>query len=332
MPVASKRETRARRGPVPGAPSRAVPWSADLDDLRGDFVRYLRVECGLLPNSMAAYTRDIRDLLVFLAGEECRRVEEIDAARLSRHMQWLTTERGLNGSSLRRHLATIRVLGAWLAATGRLPADPTTLLERPTKWRKVPKVLSAREMERLVTSPAAPERIDPDVVPLWVRDRAILELMYACGVRASELTGLTLSDVRADTRSLRVEGKGGKQRVVPIGGPALRAVERYLREVRPRLAPVDGRDLGRVFLSRSGRPLERVALWSIVRKRAREAGVDAHPHVLRHSFATHLLQGGADLRVVQDLLGHADISTTEIYTHVDRSRLKSLHRKYHPRG
>ncbi len=332
MPVAASKRRPARRTGAPARAPLSPPWSPDLDDLRGDFARYLRTECGLLPNSMAAYGRDIRDLLVFLAGEGCTRVEDVDAGRLSRHMQWLTSERQLKGSSLRRHLATLRVLGAWMAATGRLPGDPSTLLERPTKWRRVPRVLSARDMERLVTSPAAPGAPDSDNPALWVRDRAILELMYACGVRASELTGLTLSDFRPDTRSLRVEGKGGKQRVVPIGVPAMKAVEAYLRDVRPRLAQPDGSDRGRIFLSRTGRPLERVALWGIVRRRAREAGLDAHPHMLRHSFATHLVQGGADLRVVQELLGHADISTTEIYTHADPARFKSLHRRCHPRG
>jgi integrase/recombinase XerD len=233
----------------------------------------------------------------------------------------------MQGSSIARHLATIRVLFRFLAANGRIDANPADLLERPTRWKRLPGVLSPGRMKRLLEAPA------PEHGELWLRDKALLELLYAGGLRASEAGGLGCEHYHASIGVLTVNGKGGRQRLVPIGAPARQWTDRYLQDLRPRqLRWGDGRDRNRLLLSNTGRPLERVAIWQIVRRNAIRAGLaDIHPHMLRHSFATHLLAGGADLRVVQELLGHADISTTQIYTHVDRSRLRDVVKAHHPR-
>ena len=178
-----------------------------------------------------------------------------------------------------------------------------------------------------------PHNGDGKAIPLWLRDKGILELMYACGLRASEVGALGLDEVYPTLGVVKVTGKGDKQRLVPYGRPAERAVTAYTMQCRPRLVRIDARDKGRLFLSRTGRPLERVAVWQIVKRNAAKAGLDhIHPHMLRHTFATHLLSGGADLRVVQELLGHANINTTQVYTRVDQPRLKDIHRRFHPRA
>jgi integrase/recombinase XerD len=251
---------------------------------------------------------------------------------LAEHIACLS-RRGLAASSVARHLATIKVLFRWLDAGGHIEKNPADFLDQPTRWKKIPDVLSPRQVRQLIEAPAPDPNAPTDAAPLWLRDRAILELMYASGLRASEVGALGLSEVIQTLGVVRITGKGDKQRLVPMGRPARGALEQYLTECRPRLLRPDGRDRGKVFLSRTGRPLERVRVWQLVKQHAATAGlVNVHPHVLRHSFATHLLMGGADLRVVQELLGHADIATTQIYTHVDKGRLKSVHSKYHPRA
>lgn len=249
-------------------------------------------------------------------------------------------------SSVARHLATIKVYFRWLRAREMIDQNPADALDRPTRWKNLPGVMTPMQVKALLN---APKPIDPGAEPksaqasaraisaqdrvLWLRDRALLELLYASGLRASEVAGVSKSDLIDTLGVVRVTGKGNKQRLVPMGEPAREAVRRYLTECRPVLRRAGGLDEGRLLLSRTGRPLERVAVWQIVTGHAKAAGLrDVHPHTLRHSFATHLLIGGADLRVVQELLGHADIATTQIYTHVDRSRLKSVHQKFHPRG
>jgi integrase/recombinase XerD len=302
------------------------------------FLGYIRVEVGMRPLSVEAYARDIRDLLDDLAGRGVGSPEAITPSHLAEHAARLSADRGLAGSSVARHLATIRVFGRWLAATGRTDADITSLLETPSRWKKVPGVLSPGQMKRLLAAPEPPERADASALPLWQRDRAILELMYSSGLRASEVGQLEVSGVVQELGVLRVLGKGDKQRLVPMGEPAQQTLNEYLEHCRPRLVEIglakgDRRDDGRVFLTRSGRPIERVRVWQLVKKWAGIAGLGhVHPHTLRHSFATHLLAGGADLRLVQELLGHADIATTQIYTHVDRSALKATHARFHPRG
>jgi integrase/recombinase XerD len=232
---------------------------------------------------------------------------------------------GLAATSIRRAQSALRTYYGFLIAEGLIDEDPTERLESPRVWRRLPDVLSREAVARLVEAP-------PEGRALYWRDRTILELLYATGMRVSELVALPLRALDLDERIVLVFGKGSKERLVPIGGPAVRAAERYLRDVRPALDR--GRGEGRVLLNARGRPLSRQSVWTLVRESSQRAGIEARvsPHTLRHSFATHLLEGGADLAAVQELLGHADISTTQIYTHVDREYLRETHRKHHPRG
>lgn len=324
----------------PGRPRHEDQIAPALRALADGFGVYLRVECGLSRNTLAAYGHDLEVLLADLTMSGCAAPGDIDARRLVAHAAALRSRDHLAGSSVARHLATIKVFCRWLLARGFIEEDPSEALDRPTRWKKLPGVLSPREIKRLLEAPsptADGARLSPRAavevkMNLHLRDRALLELIYASGLRASESCDLALSDILETLGVLRVTGKGNKQRLVPMGEPAQGALREYLRHCRPVLCR-PGKDKGRVLLSRTGRPLERVAVWQIVKRHALAAGLrDVHPHTLRHSFATHLLIGGADLRVVQELLGHADISTTQIYTHVDRSRLKSVHTKFHPRG
>jgi len=298
----------------------------------------------LATNSLEAYERDLRDLLSDLASRGHTSLATVKPRDLSEHLARLNSERNLVAVSIIRHLATIRVFFRWAESTDQLPRDeddqavnPSDALDRPTRWKKLPGVLSPRQVKQLLAAPApadppsgGKEHGSAAAPPLYLRDRALLELMYACGLRASEAASLTVRDLHDTLGVTLVRGKGGKQRLVPIGKPAQEAVRAYLSDCRPRLARGDAPD--RLLLSRTGRPLERVAIWQIVQRCALTAGLaHVHPHMLRHSFATHLLMGGADLRVVQELLGHADVGTTQIYTHVDSRRLKQVHEKFHPR-
>lgn len=293
-----------------------------------DFLTYLRIEAGLAPATLEAYAHDLRMLVEDLRAEGVSGPRGVQPAHLHAHVRSLHRERGLQPSSIARHLAAIRVFFRFLFANGLVPEEPTKFLETPTRWKRLPNVLSPSKMRRLVEAPSAEHG------RLWLRDRAMLELMYAAGLRASEVGALKLRDYNPTLGVLLVNGKGGKQRIVPIGAPAKEALASYLEELRPTLARHDdARDGHHLLLSNSGRPLERVAVWQIVGRVANRAGLGhVHPHMLRHSFATHLLIGGADLRAVQELLGHSDIATTQIYTHVDRTQLREVVRKHHPRG
>ena len=298
-----------------------------FDEPVRSFLAYLRVEAGLAPATLEAYGGDLRDLVEELPSHNVAQLIQITPAVLAEHVRNLHRRRGLQPSSIARHLATFRVFFRFLLANKSIDDDPTRLLETPTRWKRLPGVLSPRQVKRLLAAPS------PESGRLWQRDKAMLELMYAAGLRASEVGALRLTDYKTTLAVLLVTGKGSKQRLVPIGAPAQDAIDQYLLHQRPGLTRfADDRDAGRLLLSNTGRPLERVAVWQIVRRNAILAGLrDVHPHMLRHSFATHLLAGGADLRVVQELLGHADIATTQIYTHVDRSRLRQVVRKHHPR-
>jgi integrase/recombinase XerD len=288
---------------------------------------FARVEAGLAESTLEAYARDLAAMCAFLASLGVREPGEVTVDHLAQHMRHLSRDRGLDAKTIVRHLATMRVLFRFLHANFRIEKDPARLLERPTTWKRLPGTLTPGQMKRLVESPC------PDHGPLWLRDRAMLELMYAAGLRASEVGVLKVNDYSREMGIVKVIGKGNKHRIVPIGEPAIAAVERYLAELRPHLARFnDGRDGFRLLLSNTGRPVERVAVWQIVRKHALLAGIrGVHPHLLRHSFATHLVAGGADLRVIQELLGHADIGTTQVYTHVDRSHLRDTIAAFHPR-
>ena len=291
------------------------------------FLAHLRVECGLAPRTLSAYGRDLDDLVGDLERRGVRSVRDATPADLVEHVRFLSRDRALDPASIVRHVSAVRVFFRFLTASRLIPDDPARLLERPTRWRKLPGVLSPAQMKRLVEAPG------PDHGELWIRDRAILELMYASGLRASEVGSVRLNQWFPTLASLSVVGKGSKQRIVPVGMAAAHALERWLVELRPRLAE-DGESRAdhRLFVSNRGRPLERVAVWMLVRKYAASAGLaGVHPHVLRHSFATDLLRGGCDLRTVQEFLGHASVVTTQVYTHVDRSRMREVVTKFHPR-
>lgn len=331
------------RGVHTTARSHAI--APDLERAHKSFMLFCRVECGLAVNSLKAYDLDLKDLLHDLTAAGVSSVAQITPRHLTDHLARLRSEKGMESTSVIRHLATAKVFGRWLENTGQVEDNPAGALDRPTRWKNLPGVLSPRQMRQLVEAPRPPElpktaavdgkRKKPPAVkgdaPLHLRDRAMLELMYACGLRASEVGAISMNDYKPTLGVVLVSGKGGKQRLVPVGRPAMAAVDAYLAQCRSRLITPD-RSRGRLLLTRSGKPLERVAVWQIVKKNAAVAGLGkVHPHMLRHSFATHLLSGGADLRVVQELLGHADIATTQIYTHVDSSRLREVQKKFHPR-
>lgn len=274
-------------------------------------------------NTLAAYRADLLSLAEYCESRPIQ-FRQITPTDLQNFMMHLRERQHLAISSIARRLTAVKVFCRYCHQQGRMEQDVASLMEPPKKWQYLPHVLNVRQVGTLVTQPA-----DDD--PLAARDRAILELFYATGLRVSELVGLRLEDVHLDLGYLRCFGKGSKERVVPIGSQAVEAVSKYLQELRPQLA--DGRSGDRVFLSRTGKPIDRTNCWRLVVKHARQMGLSGKvsPHTLRHCFATHLLAGGADLRVVQEMLGHSDISTTQIYTHVDNSRLKAIHQKFHPR-
>jgi len=288
------------------------------------FADYLAFDRGLADRTVAAYQRDLARFLDFLEEAGRRSPQEVQPADLRAYIYQLT-EGGMAPTSIRRAQSALRTYFGFLLGEGTLEDDPTERMESPRVGRVLPDTLSREEVFRLLESPDATH-------PLYWRDRAILEVLYGSGLRVSELTGLGLTDVDFREEVVLVFGKGSKERLVPMGGAAARAVERYLREVRPGLERGKGR--GRIFLNARGTPISRTAVWTLVKTAARRAGIQKgiSPHTLRHSFATHLLEGGADLAAVQELLGHADISTTQIYTHVDREYLREVHRSFHPRG
>jgi len=294
-----------------------------LDDLVSVYLDYLRVERGLSDNSRAAYGRDLSKLAGYLTAAGVERIEDVTRDNLMSFLVHLG-DTGLATRSVARHVSAVRGFFGFLLEDELLELDPSETLRAPNWGTKLPVILSLDEVEALLEAP------DPEQ-PRGLRDRAMLEVLYATGVRVSELCGLQLGDLREDAQFLLVEGKGSKERLVPLGSKAMEALGRYLREARPVLPGAAGRAL---FPGPSGRPLRRQTLWKIIRGHARTAGITKplSPHKLRHSFATHLLERGADLRAVQALLGHADISTTQIYTHVTRERLLDIHRKAHPRG
>ena len=312
--------------------------SITLDHAREKLFNYLRIECGLAQNTLLAYTRDLRDLYEDLARLGISQTDQLTPRILVEHLTRLRTEKGLSTSSVARHVATVRIFCRFITAEGHAERSLADLIERPTKWQRIPDVLSEPRIRALLSAPQPPPDATPDTLPLWLRDRAILETMYACGLRASETAALLADEIYFDLGFLKVIGKGDKQRIVPFGTPAEHAIRTYLADCRPRLAQPDHRDpnrrdKGRLFLSRTGRPLERVAIWQIVKRNAAAAGLEKiYPHLLRHTFATHLLSGGADLRAVQEMLGHANITTTQIYTRVDQPRLRKVIKDHHPRG
>lgn len=287
------------------------------------FLDFVSIEKGLSKNTLMAYGRDLRKYLGFLGK---RGFGSLDAVRRREITEFLLKEKdsGLNARSIARELVAIRMFHRFLMEEGHLKENVTDALEAPKLWKHLPECLSVQEVETLLKAANLHK-------PQGIRDHACLELMYATGMRASEVAGIKVGHLNFDLGYVRVIGKGDKERIVPMGRAAKKSVERYLHQVRPKW--VEGNAEDALFVSRLGKKLSRVTIWTILKKYTKEAGIrkTVYPHILRHSFATHLLENGADLRVVQELLGHSDISTTQIYTHVEKSRLKGIHQKFHPR-
>ncbi len=288
------------------------------------YADYLRFDRGVAGRTRDAYLRDCRQMIEFVRERGVEEPGGVDHQVLRAFVVSLV-DGGLASSTVSRKLSALRSYFGFLVAEGRREEDPTERLEAPGRGRSLPEVLTVEEVEQIL-----------DAVPveheLAFRDRALLETLYGAGLRASELVELGVRDLMLEEGLLRVVGKGAKERIVPLGDRATDALERYLRELRPALDRGEAR--GVVFLNQHGRPLTRMGAWKIVRRHVERSGVerDVSPHTFRHSFATHLLEGGADLAAVQEMLGHADISTTQIYTHVDRAYLREVHRSHHPRG
>ena len=286
------------------------------------FLEYLAVEKGLAGNSIQSYARDVRKLVDHLGSRKValhRVTEETLVGFIHKE-----SREGLSARSLARLISALRSFFRFLVLSGLVSKDATAQLTTPSTWLALPKFLTVAETEALLRSP-------DEKKPRGVRDRAMLEVLYGSGLRVSELATLKLAEINLEDGFLVCRGKGGKERIVPLGRTACAAIKRYLAEVRPRL---DGGGREELFLSRRGRPFTRQGVWKLLRQHAAAAGLAARisPHVLRHSFATHLLERGADLRSVQLMLGHSQITTTQIYTHVSRERLRRVYDKFHPRA
>ena len=284
------------------------------------FLDFCRIEKGLTANSVSAYRLDLERFAAFLKGQNG--VPGTEGLR-----QYIDSlyRRGMAGRSIARHITTLRNFYGFLLERGQIAEDPTILLASPRQWQSLPKYLNKQEVEKLIAAPESSQ-------PRGLRDRAMLEFLYATGVRVSELCKIQVSDVEMNHGFVRVMGKGRKQRIVPVGRAAVSAVGEYLESGRPKL--LKARRSPYLFVTARGGAMTRQAFWKLLGAYGKKAGIfhDLTPHVIRHSFATHLLEGGADLRSVQTMLGHADISTTQIYTHVLRSRLRSVLDKHHPRA
>lgn len=287
------------------------------------FQKYLLSECHLAENSVAAYRRDLQR---FGSWVKKRPLAKLSISDLANYVAWLKRQ-GLAPSSMARHIVSVKIFFRYLQLEGVLTENVAELLGSQKIWQRVPDVLAPDMVTDFLNAPST-----GDSFPL--RDRALLELLYATGCRASEISRLTVSDLHLKERFCRCHGKGNKQRLTPLGRPACQALAIYLEQERPRLAAIHEPSNPWVLLSRSGKLLRREAIWTIVKKYALRVGAPGKisPHTLRHTFATHMLAGGADLRHVQELLGHASIATTQRYTHVDQSRLKMVHNRFHPRA
>ena len=295
-----------------------------MDERIDEFLNFMAVEKGSSLNTLEAYSRDLRRFAGYLRQEKIGSPGDVDPEHLVAFLGTLKKE-GLSATSINRNLAAIRGLYRYLLRSGHIPENPLTKVSLAKVWMRLPDTLSLHEMEELLQKP-------DDTKPQGLRDKAMFELLYATGLRVSELVTLTVNSVNWQVGCLTATGKGRKERIVPIGRVAITILRRYMDESRPLL--IKGKKTDILFVNRRGGGHTRQALWKTVKKYALLAGLKkkVHPHTFRHSFATHLLEGGADLRAVQVMLGHADISTTQVYTHVTRERLKEIHRKYHPRG
>jgi integrase/recombinase XerD len=288
------------------------------------FRSYLRAERGMADNTVASYGHDLDRFATWFATGRMRDFRKPTLGELADYLSFLREEK-LAPASIARHLVSLKMLYRFLKLEERADPSAVELLASPALWERIPTVLSPENVEKLLRAPLPADRF-------FLRDRALLETLYATGCRASEVVNLKVGDLYLDAKFCKAFGKGSKQRIVPLGSKAVNALRAYMSEGRAALSAAAPAEY--VFLSRGGKKLDREVLWMIVKKYVKRAGLPkkTSPHTLRHSFATHLLSGGADLRAVQEMLGHASIGTTQIYTHVDRNRLKEMHKKFHPRG
>lgn len=295
-----------------------------LEDVAA-FCQYLRAECGLADNTVISYRRDLNRFAQWLAEAGCKRLSDLTLSTLAGYVSFLSRER-LASASVARHIVSLKMFFRFLVLEGRLAESSAELLATPSLWQRVPAVLSEKQVDTLLSAPGPND-------PFAARDRAILETLYATGCRVSEVAALQINDLKLDFGFCQCTGKGDKQRLVPLGSKSRQAIEQYMSGQRKKLAERNP-TVPFVFLNRLGNRLTRVMIWMIVKKYVLRSGLPsrASPHTLRHSFATHLLSGGADLRLVQEMLGHSNIATTQIYTHVDRNRLRAIHKKFHPRA
>jgi integrase/recombinase XerD len=297
-----------------------------MRELIGEFINYLSVERGLAKNTLSAYTRDLEKYTGYLLEKKISNPNQVIREHVTSFMMVLKKQ-GLTATSICRHLAAVKMFHRFLVRENLSKEDPTTLVDTPKLFKRVPEVLSQKEIEAILK--IAEEKAKDK---RHKRDYVMIELFYASGMRVSELVDLKLTSVNLQVGFVRAMGKGSKERLIPIGKKAREALAYYSDKVRPKLLKTTATDY--LFLSQQGKKISRQSVWAIIKQHALLAGIKKNikPHTLRHTFATHLLEHGADLRSVQEMLGHADISTTQIYTHVDRERLKSVHKQFHPRG
>ncbi len=291
------------------------------------FLDYLEAECGMSDNTLQAYRRDLDKFFKWNQTSGRESVQQIGVATLTRFLEFLQ-EQNLAPSSIGRNLVAIRMFFRFLMLEGIVAETTVDLISSPKLWQRLPKVLNPQMVDELLVSPvAAHDRY-------YRRDRAILEVMYATGCRVSEVVGLKISDMQLNERYCRCTGKGNKQRLVSLSPRSVEAIQAYFQHERPALIATAGKDEDYLFVTRSGRRMNRETVWALVQRYASRVGCgpEISPHTLRHSFATHMLAGGADIRALQEMLGHASIRTTQVYTHVEHSRLKAVHKQCHPRG
>jgi len=302
----------------------------DLYSLEKQFLNHLRLEKALSENTISNYSYDIKFFIEYLTNErKLYDIKSVDEEAVEKYVYFLRNQKNKNGDyysvkSINRYISTLKSFFRFLLSEREITKNPSEIIESPKTARNLPQVLSIREIDSMLS-----KTDNSDV--LGLRDRAMMEVMYASGLRVSEVTSLAISNILSGEGILRIFGKGSKERIVPIGNSALQYISKYLEKSRPYLKKPYSDDT--VFLNHRGRKMSRMAVWNIISKYAKSAGIkkSIHPHTLRHSFATHLLEGGADIRIIQEMLGHSDISTTQIYTHVDREYLIEVHKTFHPR-
>ncbi len=294
-----------------------------MTELIEEFLNHLSVERGLANNTLSSYKRDLKRFFEYLKSRNIASIQRVSRQTVNSFMLF-EKDRGLSANSVSRELACLKIFLKFLLMENKIKEDVTSVIESPKLWKKLPSTLSVNEVDLLLKTPNVRSM-------MGIRDKASLELMYATGMRVSELINLKMNDLNMDVGFVKCLGKGGKERIIPFGRKAKESLVRYLGKARTTFLKKKVSNF--LFLSRLGKPMSRQAFWKTIKRYATLSGIkkEITPHSLRHSFATHILEGGADLRIVQEMLGHSDISTTQIYTHVNKDRLKSIHHKYHPR-